>query len=743
MKNTRQTAFRQLHKQRPVSPMAATAYAAALLCASAAQAQTTTAAAPAAEASQTIVVTGIRRALETSLDLKRQSSGVVDGIVAEDIGKFPDTNLAESMQRISGVAIDRSPSGEGSKITVRGVGPDFNLILLNGRQMPTGIISNETGGANGSRAFDFANLSSDSISALEVFKTSRASSPTGGIGATVNIRTARPLDLKERVASIGAKLNYDGSNARLPDYMQGSSTTPELSGIYSETFADGTVGIAISGTYSKRNSGSNKAYTQNGWRTFTANSTDWGSIPPRPASGPDPITNRPTGLYSTSVDMRYSLTSLERERINGQATLQFAPTKDLKFTLDHTAANNTTNKKNVEMSSWFNFSFGPSTFTSGPVASPLIQSALFPSGDHDLAITSGEYGEKTKLSSTGFNTEWKVNKDLKLDLDAHHSTSVTKPNSPFGTYSAMNFASFSQGNTVAYYDRQFPILSMPGTVLNPSKQLLTGSQFNSNLSDQTVDQVQTRGAYKLDADSKLNAGLGFTKVKNRAASHNNVNNDWGGVGQQGDYTNVITRTQSLPGFFSQIPGSDDPRQFQNFYMSDFTSLRARSIDVLMRERNLTRAQAEAYFSASPDYTKGNDWRTTETSTSAFVQWDKGFDAAVPMNVSLGLRYEATQVKSSSQILELAKRGLAQHRPHDFWNGHGQVPLRAAQHRLGRGAVIQTEGACQLRREHRTPRLEHLDWRCEPGPGSQRRWRHGHHRKPGLEAGAGQELRPVS
>ncbi|MFX4921920.1 TonB-dependent receptor plug domain-containing protein, partial [Acinetobacter baumannii] len=88
----------------------------------------------------------------------------------------------------------RSPSGEGSKVTVRGVGPDFNLILLNGRQMPTGIISNENGGANGSRAFDFANLSSDSIAALEVFKTSRAASPTGGIGATINVKTARPLD---------------------------------------------------------------------------------------------------------------------------------------------------------------------------------------------------------------------------------------------------------------------------------------------------------------------------------------------------------------------------------------------------------------------------------------------------------------------------------------------------------------------------------------------------------------------
>ena len=74
-----------------------------------------------------IVVTGIRSSLESSMRLKRDAQGVVDGIVAEDIGKFPDTNLAESLQRISGVSIDRS-IGEGSKVTVRGVGPDFNLV---------------------------------------------------------------------------------------------------------------------------------------------------------------------------------------------------------------------------------------------------------------------------------------------------------------------------------------------------------------------------------------------------------------------------------------------------------------------------------------------------------------------------------------------------------------------------------------------------------------------------------------
>ena len=81
-----------------------------------------------------IVVTGIRASLSAARDIKRDAQGVVDAISAEDIGKFPDTNLAESLQRITGVSIDRS-NGEGSTVTVRGFGPEFNLVLLNAMAM--------------------------------------------------------------------------------------------------------------------------------------------------------------------------------------------------------------------------------------------------------------------------------------------------------------------------------------------------------------------------------------------------------------------------------------------------------------------------------------------------------------------------------------------------------------------------------------------------------------------------------
>jgi len=272
----------------------------------------------AADEPQSVVVTGLRQSLQSSMNLKRNSDGIVDGIVAEDIGKFPDTNLAESLQRISGVSIDRS-IGEGSKITVRGVGPDFNLVLLNGRQMPTSNL----GDLNG-RAYDFANLASEAIAQLQVYKTSRADTPTGGIGATVNVMTARPFERPGLHASLGAKGVYDSTNGNLPGDVKASrSTTPEISGIYSNTTADGKFGVALTGSYQERNLGYNTAAVSNGWRgPFRGDENNWGTIPQPGTPGAANITNRPgaTDLYSVPQNLNYNFNGVQRQRTNAQLT---------------------------------------------------------------------------------------------------------------------------------------------------------------------------------------------------------------------------------------------------------------------------------------------------------------------------------------------------------------------------------------------------------------------------------------
>src|ERR1700733_13456759 len=156
-----------------------------------------TAAAPADNLGE-IVVTGLRQSLVTNESIKRDSSGIVDAITTEDIGKFPDTNLAESIQRIPGVTIDRQ-NNEGSRVTVRGFGPEFNLVTLNGRSMPGNLAP---GGATATRSFDFENLSADGISGITVYKTGRADVASGGIGSTIDIKKAPPFAFSDMRAPL-------------------------------------------------------------------------------------------------------------------------------------------------------------------------------------------------------------------------------------------------------------------------------------------------------------------------------------------------------------------------------------------------------------------------------------------------------------------------------------------------------------------------------------------------------------
>ncbi|HMI21235.1 MAG TPA: TonB-dependent receptor plug domain-containing protein, partial [Sphingomonas sp.] len=204
-------------------------------------------AAAAVDTSDEVVVTGIRASLERSIAIKRDSTGVVDAISSEDIGKFPDTNLAESLQRITGVSINRV-NGEGATVTVRGFGPQYNLVTLNGRQLAAANITVVGGDQNGDgaggfdRSFDFSNLAAEGVKTLEVYKTGRAAIPTGGIGATINVVSRKPLDSREGglSGSIGAKADYDTS---ADDCVHcGSKITPEVSGVLSWSNPEQTFG---------------------------------------------------------------------------------------------------------------------------------------------------------------------------------------------------------------------------------------------------------------------------------------------------------------------------------------------------------------------------------------------------------------------------------------------------------------------------------------------------------------------
>src|SRR5690349_22458988 len=192
-----------------------------------------------------VVVTGFRASLKNAVELKKTSAVMKDAINAEDIADFPDANLAESLQRLPGVALDRD-NGEGRGITVRGLSADFTRVRLNGLETLSTAAASDSGSApNRGRGFDFNVFASDLFSSLEVRKTASASTDEGSLGATVDLVTGKPLDYKGTKVAMSLEDAY---------YENGGTHNPRIAGLFATQFFDDRLGISVSGAYSERTS---------------------------------------------------------------------------------------------------------------------------------------------------------------------------------------------------------------------------------------------------------------------------------------------------------------------------------------------------------------------------------------------------------------------------------------------------------------------------------------------------------
>ena len=192
-----------------------------------------------------IVVTGFRASLNSALNVKRNETAAVDSIVAEDIGKFPDSNLAESMQRVPGVALSRGDGGEGRQVSVRGLGAQFTRVRINGMEGVSQVSSTDIrGGANTGRSFDFVTFPTEIFSSLSVRKTTSADVEEGSLGATIDLRAPKPFDQKKDFVFSGTARGIYNDIAKDID--------PRLSALVSKKFGD-TFGILGTIAYSRRN----------------------------------------------------------------------------------------------------------------------------------------------------------------------------------------------------------------------------------------------------------------------------------------------------------------------------------------------------------------------------------------------------------------------------------------------------------------------------------------------------------
>lgn len=292
-----------------------------------------TVAAEAGTQTEDIVVTGFRRSLQSALNVKRQSVSAVDAIVAEDIAKFPDQNLAESLQRIPGISIQRD-GGEGRAITVRGLGAQFTRVRVNG--LETVATSTDGASANRDRAFDFNVFASELFNSIVVHKTAEASLDEGSLGAVVDLNTGNPLGGRRGFTLVGS---LQGSYNDLS-----KNVGPRAAALVSWKSQDGTFGAAISAAYQKTDTlelGNNTVRwaqarfdSVGGTPCFFTTATS--AVRASNSGGvyrPSPACDSVALAFHPRIP-RYGEIGHDRERLGITGSVQWAPNDSTKISLD-------------------------------------------------------------------------------------------------------------------------------------------------------------------------------------------------------------------------------------------------------------------------------------------------------------------------------------------------------------------------------------------------------------------------
>jgi len=318
-----------------------------------------------------IVVTGFRAALESAVSEKRNSDLILESVTAEDIGKLPDDSIGESIARLPGVTSQRL-NGRANVIAIRGLGPDFSQTLLNGREQTS---------TGDNRAVEFDQYPSEVVSQVNIYKTPSASLVGQGLVGTIDVRTVRPLEAKERVFAIGAK----GSYADLGALNAGSKEFGyRVNATYVDQFADDTIGVALAA-----------AYTDEPYQLQEFNA--WGY------SG-DGTTGNP---YVISGSKSY-VTSTQLKRFGVNGTLQFEASPNFMVTVDGFYSNfdDDQSKRGIELPlSYFGTTFDPSTATvvDGPFGG-FAEGGTFQNVQG--VVRNDVFQRKADLYSGGLNLEY-------------------------------------------------------------------------------------------------------------------------------------------------------------------------------------------------------------------------------------------------------------------------------------------------------------------------------------------------
>jgi iron complex outermembrane recepter protein len=528
-----------------------------MIAATPALAQTAPAAAPAAAEGDEIIVTGIRGSLIKSQELKRNATQIVDAISAEDVGKFPDANIAEALQRISGVSIDRN-GGDGQFITVRGLGPEFSNVLVNGRTLATD---------NAGREFSFDVLSADLIQRSEVYKSSQANLQEGGIGATVNISTPKPFDSK------GTKFNFSAGG--IYDTLA-RKVSPDFHGTFSTQNAEQTLGFLVSLGYTKRKS-QRDFVDVNGYVPFAAGGSRFINAPATATGLPASALVPNATAINVAQNINYNRATDERERFVGSAALQLRPADNLLITIDGLYSKFDVRSPRTFFAGFFGAPFiNPTVNSNGTVtgfnrpgsdfltANPLLVANGVSLSQNDNVVTSSD--RFTTTSQVGYNLKWDVSDKLKVEFDYGHSRATQRALNPFVVVGSL-------ATTAPRFDLNekaggLPIFSNLGNITNPAAQRLHFATIGDNRVSDKTDELQLNLNWKSDGGllKSLSAG-GYYLKRNKINTAANTGSEafCAYCGYNVPINQSLIQPYTLNNFLNGVAGSDAvPRNFFTF-----------------------------------------------------------------------------------------------------------------------------------------------------------------------------------
>ena len=551
-----------------------------------------------------VVVSGFRESLAAAHAIKREAVGTEDVIVAEDIAAFPDLNLAESLQRIPGVTINRD-SGEGRQITLRGLGPDFTRTQLNGMEVLGNTASgmDNRGGVSRSRSFDYSLFASELFDRVTVQKSYAADQDEGGIGGTVQLSTAKPFDFDGFKAVVSAK----GQNNTNTD-----SVTPRVVGLISDRTNE--FGALVSVAYSTNDS-NEFGYRNWGWSQIKVNP---GNIGPGVSAADAKLMESGT-IYAPQADT-YSTWFDHRTRLGTTASLQYEPVDTLKFGVDGLYSRLTNDRKDYALAAG-----GTNALTGNVSGTQVLQSD----------VIQGNTLVAAKYTGVDMRSEFNTEQDSTdfFQVVAHGSDQVTdnllikglighsRSDYELPYFDKVFLESKNQG--IGFDDRTtLPTNTYSFNVADPNQWNLMRMDTQANQVVNSYNNAKLDGEYAIGDFSTIEVGGEYKKFRDTGAQYNNK-----------VFYNTPTDTP--------IPASLK----STFGYNTIAPYVVGNVDGTYNYIGQTRNIETTKF-LSP----GSNYSVTEETEAAYLQYDVDTTlAGYRVKANAGVRYYSTELTSAGSV----------------------------------------------------------------------------------------------